>query len=224
MQRLGLSAKCYGYRYLTHSLAGSSRRLSSFSGPDHDSDVFYAAKTEARTTPAYQQATAPAIAATAPSTNGGDQWSTPGGYGPGRMPMGQAYGPPSGGSSNSSSSDGNNSGPHTHDAGNTANPYEYVQPQPIFDMQSSTHLSPIKRVDVRSFKGRVLVDIRQFFRGPDGTTMPSKKGIALTIPQWRRLQEAMGDIDSKLRGMEEATTEEMNAHERGEQGPGGRAL
>lgn len=212
MQRIVPSARNHSCRNLVHSLAGSSRQLSTFSGPDHD-DFWTAAKTEAQTTPAYQQATA-----TVPSTtfDGHDnQLVTPGGYSPGRVPMGQAYGP-----SPSSSSYGNSRPYNTHDATNTASSYEYVQPQPTFDMQSSFHLSPIKQVDVRSFKGKTLVDIRQYYKGPDGITMPSKKGIALTIPQWRRLQEAIGDIDNKLREVEMAA-DKIDWHEGGEPGPGG---
>lgn len=209
MQRLGLSARNRGYRNLVHSLTGSPVRFSSFSGHDHD-DFWTAAKTaQAQTTPANQQAAAPSI-------NDGDQWATPGGYGPGRMPMGQAYGPPP------TSSDGNRGPYDTQDASNKADSFEYVPPPPTFDMQSPKHLSPIKQIDVRSFKGQTLVDIRQYFRGDDGIAMPSKKGIALTIPQWRRLQQAMSDIDIKLREMEQSA-DQTDLHEGGEQGPGGRA-
>lgn len=128
--------------------------------------------------------------------------------------MGQAYGPPP------SSSDGNREPYDTHDASNN---YESVYvPPPTFDMQSPNHLSPLKQIDVRSFKGRTLVDIRQFYRGQGGIAMPSKKGIALTVPQWRRLQQVIGDIDSKLREMGEAD-DETDFHEGGQQGPDGRA-
>ncbi|CBJ26569.1 conserved unknown protein [Ectocarpus siliculosus] len=70
-------------------------------------------------------------------------------------------------------------------------------------MQSSMHLSPVRQADVRLFKGRPLVDIRQYFRGAEGQAAPTKKGIALTIPQWRRLQEAMADIDKEIFALEE---------------------
>ena len=185
MQRLGLSARTCGHRNLVRS------RLCSFSaGSEHD-DFWSSAKAEAKATPAYQQATQ-----ATPAADGGDQWATPGGFGPGRMPLGQAYGP------STTSNEGNGSGAPPYVASNnTSNPHEYRQPQPVFDMQSSMHLSSVKQADVRRFNGTVLVDIRQFAKSPDGTTLPTKKGIALTIPQWRRLKEAIGDIDKKIDGI-----------------------
>jgi len=184
MQRLGLSARTCRHRNLVHNFS----RLCSFSaGSEHD-DFWSAAKTEAKATPAYQQATQ-----ATPAADGGDQWATPGGFGPGRMPLGEAYGP------SSTNSEGNSSGaPPFIPSINPSTSGEYRQPEPCFDMESSMHLSPVKRADVRRFKGTVLVDIRQFTKTPDGTNLPTKKGIALTIPQWRRLQEAMGAIDRKI--------------------------
>lgn len=185
MQRLGWSARTCRLRPLVHNFS----RLCSFSaGSEHD-DFWSAAKTEAKATPAYQQATQ-----ATPAADGGDQWPTPGGFGPGRMPLGEAYGP------SSTSSEGNSGGAPPYIPSNPSHPEEYRQPEPCFDMQSSMHLSPVKQADVRKFKGTVLVDIRQFTKTPDGTTVPTKKGIALTIPQWRRLQEAMGEIDRKIEG------------------------
>lgn len=186
MQRLGLSARTCR-RNLVHNF---SRPCSFSAGSEHD-DFWSAAKTEAKATRAYQQATQQAT----PAADGGDQWATPGGFGPGRMPLGEAYGP------SSVRSEGNSSGsPPYIPTGNPSSPEEYRQPEPCFNMESSMHLSPVRQADVRMFKGTVLVDIRQYTKTPDGTTVPTKKGIALTVPQWRRLQEAMGDIDRKIEG------------------------
>lgn len=194
MQRLGWAARCCGRRNLTHTL---SRFSSSSTGSEHD-DFWTAAQTEATTTPAYQQATQASRDTPSPSADG-DQWAVPGGFGAGRMPMGEAYGP------SSTSGHGNNSGsPPFNPSTNTSDQREIYVRDPAFDMLKSTHLSPVKQAEVRNFKGKILVDIRQFFKGDDGhTILPTKKGIALTIPQWRRLQAAMGDIDGKIQEMEQ---------------------
>lgn len=112
--------------------------------------------------------------------------------------MGEAYGP------SSTSGDGNNSGPPPFTPStDTSDSRDSYTREPVFDMFGSMHLSPVKQADVRSFKGTTLVDIRQFFKGNDGTILPTKKGISLTIPQWRRLQAAMGEIDHKIREIEQ---------------------
>eukprot|EP00752_Nemacystus_decipiens_P012905 g11423.t1 len=216
MQRLAWSARCCGRRNLTRTL---SRFSSSSAGSDHD-DFWTAAQSVAKTTPAYQQATQAASDTPSPSVNG-DQWAIPGGFGPGRMPMGDAYGP------SGTNGDGNNSGPpvftpstNRSDQRESYMPESYM-PDPVFDMLDSMHLSPIKQADVRSFKGRTLVDIRQYFKGDNGATIPTKKGLSLTIPQWRRLQEAMGDIDSKIQEMEQRGG---GSAQGGDEGPGGPAV
>ncbi|KAF9227404.1 RNA polymerase II transcriptional coactivator [Gyrodon lividus] len=52
-----------------------------------------------------------------------------------------------------------------------------------------------KRAAVRSFKGQVFADIREFY-GPDGGEKPGKKGISLTFEQWEALKRSVNTIDS----------------------------
>ena len=65
-------------------------------------------------------------------------------------------------------------------------------------MQSPMHLSPVRQIEVRSFKGTALVDIRQYYKAEDGTILPTKKGISLTLPQWDTLKRAMNDVDRTI--------------------------
>jgi len=54
-----------------------------------------------------------------------------------------------------------------------------------------------KRVTVRSFKGTTLVDIREYY-GTEGDEKPGKKGIALTVEQWKSLLQASTTITGLL--------------------------
>ncbi|KAM0753011.1 PC4-domain-containing protein [Meredithblackwellia eburnea MCA 4105] len=65
------------------------------------------------------------------------------------------------------------------------------------DGDSFLELSNTRRVTVRSFKGNVLIDIREFY-SKDGKSLPGKKGISLSKDQWNALKDAFGDIDQAV--------------------------
>lgn len=52
-----------------------------------------------------------------------------------------------------------------------------------------------KRATVRTFKGKVFLDIREYF-GPDNDEKPGKKGISLHLEQWDTLKSNISAIDS----------------------------
>ncbi|XP_003746678.1 activated RNA polymerase II transcriptional coactivator p15 [Galendromus occidentalis] len=61
-------------------------------------------------------------------------------------------------------------------------------------------LSKMRNVSVKEFKGRVLVNIREFYEDKNsGELRPGKKGIALSADQWNRLKEHMNDIDAAIK-------------------------
>jgi len=72
------------------------------------------------------------------------------------------------------------------------------------DQQITVHTNPEgekfldlgkkKRAVVRSFKGIHLLDIREYY-GAEGQEKPGKKGISLTIDQWKSLREGSNTID-----------------------------
>ncbi|CAN1179041.1 RNA polymerase II transcriptional coactivator KIWI [Linum perenne] len=59
-------------------------------------------------------------------------------------------------------------------------------------------ISHNRKVKVRNWKGKVWVDIREFYYGKDGTQFPGKKGISLTVDQWKALRDHAEEIDKAL--------------------------
>ncbi|KAH7434886.1 hypothetical protein KP509_06G039500 [Ceratopteris richardii] len=59
-------------------------------------------------------------------------------------------------------------------------------------------LSAHRKVTVRSFKGKVFVDIREFYN-KDGKELPGKKGISLSIDQWEVLRDNIEEIDRAVK-------------------------
>ncbi|AOW06107.1 transcriptional Coactivator p15-domain-containing protein [Yarrowia lipolytica] len=57
-----------------------------------------------------------------------------------------------------------------------------------------------KRVTVREFKGRTLIDIRAFYE-KDGKKLPGSKGISLTEAQFEELSEQVQSIQDAVLAM-----------------------
>eukprot|EP00903_Cladosiphon_okamuranus_P013943 g12969.t1 len=64
-------------------------------------------------------------------------------------------------------------------------------------VSNKIELGKNKFVDVREFKGQVLVDIREYYE-KDGEMRPGKKGISLTAGQWKALKDNMDGIEAKI--------------------------
>uniref|UniRef100_A0A8C6TGR0 Activated RNA polymerase II transcriptional coactivator p15 n=1 Tax=Neogobius melanostomus TaxID=47308 RepID=A0A8C6TGR0_9GOBI len=60
-------------------------------------------------------------------------------------------------------------------------------------------IGKMRYVSVREFKGKILVDIREYWTNPDGEMKPGKKGISLNPEQWNQLKEQISDIDDAIR-------------------------
>ncbi|VDO16371.1 unnamed protein product [Brugia timori] len=60
-------------------------------------------------------------------------------------------------------------------------------------------LGKMRFVTVRSFKGKSLIDIREYYQDKgSGELKPGRKGISLSGEQYQRLKAIMSDIDEKL--------------------------
>lgn len=66
------------------------------------------------------------------------------------------------------------------------------------DVDEKLELSPKRYVCVRTFKGKIIVDIREYWEDPNGDLKPGKKGIALSMDQWEKLKGFVTDIDKKI--------------------------
>ncbi|BHF63241.1 Transcriptional coactivator [Sparganum proliferum] len=59
-----------------------------------------------------------------------------------------------------------------------------------------------KYVTVRNFKGRIFVDIREYYEDKsDGGLKPGKKGISLNVEQWDKLREVMDVLNADIKKM-----------------------
>uniref|UniRef100_A0AAZ3R317 Activated RNA polymerase II transcriptional coactivator p15 n=1 Tax=Oncorhynchus tshawytscha TaxID=74940 RepID=A0AAZ3R317_ONCTS len=57
----------------------------------------------------------------------------------------------------------------------------------------------MRYVSVREFKGKCLVDIREYWMNQDGEMKPGKKGISLNPEQWTQLKDQMSEIDDAIK-------------------------
>ncbi|XP_077457639.1 SUB1 regulator of transcription a [Stigmatopora argus] len=64
---------------------------------------------------------------------------------------------------------------------------------------SMFQIGRMRYVSVREFKGKVLVDIREYWTNQDGDMKPGKRGIALNPEQWNQLKDQISEIDEAIK-------------------------
>ncbi|KAI8422361.1 hypothetical protein MSG28_006222 [Choristoneura fumiferana] len=65
------------------------------------------------------------------------------------------------------------------------------------DKEPTWVLEGKKLVKVREFKGKVYVDVREFYE-KNGEMLPGKKGISLTPEQWRKLLALADEVNETI--------------------------
>ncbi|KGB74587.2 hypothetical protein CNBG_0425 [Cryptococcus deuterogattii R265] len=61
-------------------------------------------------------------------------------------------------------------------------------------------LSEYRRLTVRTFKGKTLVDIREMYKDKSsGALKPGSKGISLTAEQWEILRNNIQNVDKMVK-------------------------
>ncbi|XP_076875917.1 SUB1 regulator of transcription a [Brachyhypopomus gauderio] len=64
---------------------------------------------------------------------------------------------------------------------------------------SMFQIGKMRYVSVRDFKGKVLIDIREYWMDQEGEMKPGKKGISLSPEQWNQLKDQIDDVDDAVR-------------------------
>jgi len=51
---------------------------------------------------------------------------------------------------------------------------------------------------VKTYKGKVYVDVREYFEDDEDKWSPSKKGLMITIKEWEKLKKHVQEIDKAI--------------------------
>uniref|UniRef100_A0A1B6F020 Transcriptional coactivator p15 (PC4) C-terminal domain-containing protein n=1 Tax=Cuerna arida TaxID=1464854 RepID=A0A1B6F020_9HEMI len=62
----------------------------------------------------------------------------------------------------------------------------------------SFHIEGMKYLKVRTFKGKVLIDIREYYES-NGDIRPGKKGISLSAAQWKKVVGLVDQVEDALK-------------------------
>lgn len=54
-------------------------------------------------------------------------------------------------------------------------------------------LEKTRQIRINEFRGRKLIDIREYYE-KNGEMLPGKKGISLSLSQWKRLLEVADEV------------------------------
>ncbi|KAH9510527.1 Ssb-c31ap [Dermatophagoides farinae] len=64
---------------------------------------------------------------------------------------------------------------------------------------NSLKLSNNRYLTVSDFKNKVRVDIREYYRNKDGKRKPGKKGISLSMEEWKKIVSNMDMIKKMIK-------------------------
>jgi hypothetical protein len=55
-----------------------------------------------------------------------------------------------------------------------------------------------KRIQVRTFNGKIFIDLREYFQRGDGAMAPTKKGISLGVDQWEKFLGYIEEVNKAI--------------------------
>jgi len=64
---------------------------------------------------------------------------------------------------------------------------------------NSIKLSNNRYLTVSEFKNKVRVDIREYYLNDDGERKPGKKGISLSLEEWKKITGNMDKIEKAIK-------------------------
>lgn len=64
--------------------------------------------------------------------------------------------------------------------------------------EQKIQISDNRYVEVSKFRGKTYVSIREYYQDSSGQQKPSKKGISLTVDQWKKLVESTEKINDTI--------------------------
>lgn len=70
--------------------------------------------------------------------------------------------------------------------------------EPVEVAETKWELGKKRKISINEFKGRKLIDIREFYEADDGTEKPGRKGISLSVDQWNKLKELIPKVDKAI--------------------------
>lgn len=65
----------------------------------------------------------------------------------------------------------------------------------VDDSNNQIQLSKTRYVTVSEFRNKVRVDIREFYINNEGKPCPGKKGVSLSLEDWKKLTDNIDKID-----------------------------
>ncbi len=81
----------------------------------------------------------------------------------------------------------------------------------LFFQDTSFQLSNNRYVTVSEFRNKVRVDIREFYMNDEGQKKPGKKGISLSLDEWKKLKDMVGKIDKAIKKSDSSSSESEKA-------------
>lgn len=67
------------------------------------------------------------------------------------------------------------------------------------DPKSGWELGRMRKVTINEFKGKLLIDIREYYTDAAGDMKPGRKGISLQREQWEKLLSLTDKVNSALK-------------------------